>query len=147
MDISTTRFGTVSIEQDDIITFVDGLIGMEDCHQWALLADAENDAIGWLQSLDRPEVALAVVSPRRFVADYRVRVSRRDVEPLGLASAEEAQVLAILNQVNDSLVLNLKAPLVVHVAQRIGRQIVAKDDHAVQHRVQEGSTLRLRRTG
>jgi flagellar assembly factor FliW len=147
MDISTTRFGTVTIEQEDILTFVDGLIGMEDCHHWALLADAHNEALGWLQSLDRPEVALAVVSPRRFVPEYKVRVARRDVEPLGLASAEDAQVLAILNQVNDSLVLNLKAPLVVHVGQRVGRQIVAKDDHAVQHRVQEGRPLRLRRTG
>jgi flagellar assembly factor FliW len=151
VEITTTRFGTISIEQDDILTFVDGLIGMEDCQQWALLADAANDALGWLQSLERPEVALAVVSPRRFVPEYKVRVGRRDIEPLGLASAEEAQVLVILNQVNESLVLNLKAPLVVNVGQRAGRQIVAKDDHAVQHRVarSEGSegTIRLRRVG
>jgi flagellar assembly factor FliW len=145
MDITTIRFGTVTIEQEDILTFVDGLIGMEDCRQWALLADSQNDALGWLQSLDRSEVALAVVSPRRFVPDYKVRVGRRDIEPLGLPSAEDAQVLAILNQVNDTLVINLKAPLVVHVGERVGRQIVAKDDHAVQHPV-HGVTLRLRRT-
>ena len=84
MDITTTRFGTVTIDDEDVLTFVDGLIGMEDCRRWALLADAQNSALGWLQSLDRPEVALAVVCPRRFVADYRVRVARRDVEPLGL---------------------------------------------------------------
>ena len=110
-----------------------------------MLADSQNDALGWLQSLDRPEVALAVVSPRRFVPDYKVRVGRRDIEPLGLPSADEAQVLAILNQVNDTLVINLKAPLVVHIGERVGRQIVAKDDHAVQHPV-HGATIRLRRT-
>jgi flagellar assembly factor FliW len=33
------------------------------------------------------------------------------------------------------LALNLKAPLVIHVAERLGRQIVARDDHAVQHRL------------
>ena len=106
---------------------------MEECRRWALLADAQNTALGWLQSLDRPEVALAVVCPRRFVSDYRARVSRRDVEPLGLADATDAQVLAIVNQVGDSLALNLKAPLVIHVATRLGRQIVAKDNHSVQH--------------
>ncbi len=74
-----------------------------------------------------------MVSPRRFVADYRVRVARRDVEPLGLADATEAQVLAIVNQAGDSLALNLKAPLVIHVTTRLGRQIVAKDNHSVQH--------------
>ncbi|HEY2253072.1 MAG TPA: flagellar assembly protein FliW [Planctomycetaceae bacterium] len=145
MDITTTRFGTITIEREDVMTFVDGLIGMEDCRQWALLADAENDALGWLQCLDRPEVALAVVSPRRFVQDYQVRVARRDIVPLGLPSAEEAQVLVILNQVNDNLMVNLKAPLVIYAGERIGRQIVAKDDHAVQHPIQ--GKLRLRRTG
>jgi flagellar assembly factor FliW len=133
MDITTTRFGKVTIGEEDVLTFVDGLIGMEDCRRWALLADAQNNALGWLQSLDRAEVALAVVCPQRFVADYRVRVSRRDVEPLGLATANEAQVLAIVNQAGDSLALNLKAPLVIHVATRLGRQIVAKDNHSVQH--------------
>jgi flagellar assembly factor FliW len=133
MDITTTRFGTVQISEDDVLTFVDGLIGMEECRYWALLADAQNSALGWLQSLDRPEVALAVVCPRRFVDDYRARVTRRDVEPLGLTAAGDAQVLAIVNQVGESLALNLKAPLVIHVATRKGRQIVAKDNHSVQH--------------
>jgi flagellar assembly factor FliW len=144
MDISTTRFGTVTIDQDDVLTFVDGLIGMEDCRRWALLADAQNSALGWLQSLDRSDVALAVVNPRRFVADYRVRVARRDVEPLGMAEAADLQVLAVVNQAGESLALNLKAPLVIHVAKRLGRQIVAKDDHSVQHQLDD--TRRLLRT-
>jgi flagellar assembly factor FliW len=85
--------------------------------------------------LDRPEVALGVVSPRRFVPDYQVRVARREIQPLGLANPHEAQVLVIVSHVGGSLTLNLKAPLVVHVAERLGRQIVARDDHAVQHRL------------
>ena len=142
MEISTTRFGSLSISDDDVLTFVDGLIGMEECRRWALLADAQNATLGWLQSLDRPEVALAVVSPRRFVADYRARVTRRDVEPLGVARAEDAQVLVIVNQVGDSLALNLKAPLVINVTTRLGRQIVAEDDHAVQHLLSSSQWLR-----
>src|SRR6187397_2051359 len=111
MKISTTRFGTVKIEETDVLTFVDGLIGMEDCRRWVLLADAQNSALGWLQSLDRSEVALAVVSPRRFVRDYQVRVSQRDIQPLGFEQPKEAQVLVAVSQVGTSLALNLKAPL------------------------------------
>jgi flagellar assembly factor FliW len=76
------------------------------------------------------------------VTDYRVRVARRDVEPLDLASADDAQVLVIVNQLGDGLVLNLKAPLVIHVAARLGRQIVAKDDHPVQYPLAGTSPLR-----
>jgi flagellar assembly factor FliW len=136
MNISTTKFGSLSIEETDVLTFDDGLIGMEDCQRWVLLGDSENSALGWLQSLDRPEVALGVVSPRRFVADYQVRVAKREIAPLGLENPNDAQVLVIISHVGGALAVNLKAPLVIHLAERVGRQIVARDDHAVQHRLQ-----------
>jgi flagellar assembly factor FliW len=135
MNITTTRFGTLTIDANEILTFVDGLIGMEDCRRWVLLADAQNTALAWLQSLDRAEVALAVVSPRRFVPEYACRVARRDIQPLGLSDPNDAQVLTIISHANGALALNLKAPLVIHLAERLGRQIVARDDHPVQHRL------------
>ncbi|MEX0642981.1 MAG: flagellar assembly protein FliW [Pirellulales bacterium] len=143
MNLSTTRFGSVTIEDGDVLSFVDGLIGMEQCRHWVLLADASNVALGWLQSIERADLALAVVSPRRFVTNYTVRVARRDIEPLGLNELCDAQVLVIVGQVDGSLVLNLKAPLVIHLAERLGRQIVARDDHAVQHRLQGADSLRM----
>jgi len=145
MNISTTRFGSISIQDDDVLLFVDGLIGMEECRRWVLLADAQNAALGWMQSVDRPDVALAVVSPRRFVPDYRVRVSRRDLQPLELDEPNQAQVLVIVSETGGTLAVNLKAPLVIHLEQRLGRQIVARDDHAVQHHLSPAT--RLRKTG
>lgn len=142
MDVTTTHFGVVSIDEGDVLTFDQGLIGMEECRRWVLLADSQNTALGWLQSLDRPQVALAVVSPRRFVPDYRVRVSRRDINPLGLDSPSDAQVLVIVNEASGSLTLNLKAPLVIHLELRLGRQVIAKDDHAIQHLLPGASPLR-----
>lgn len=144
MLINTTRFGRVSVEDSGLIRFEQGLIGMESCRQWILLADAGNDALAWLQSTDRPEVALAVVSPRRFVPDYQVRVSRRDIASLGPIEPESLQVLVILNQHREGLTLNLKAPLVVHLESRRGRQVVAKNDHEVRYVL--GATIPLRRS-
>jgi flagellar assembly factor FliW len=135
MNITTTRFGRLDIDEGEVLTFVDGLIGMEDCRRWVLLSDAHNESLAWLQSLDRAEVALAVVSPRRFVPGYQVRVARREIQPLGLRDANDAQVLVIISHASGALALNLKAPLVIHLEERLGRQIVARDDHAVQHRL------------
>src|SRR5690606_2321003 len=98
MKLDTTRFGLVTIEPDDLIDFPAGLMGIEACRHWVLLADAENEALGWLQSTSRPEVAFAVVSPRRFVPDYQVRVSRGELSPLKLTEVREAQVLAIVGK-------------------------------------------------
>lgn len=144
MYVMTTRFGNVPIEPSDVLRFDQGLIGMETCREWVLLADESNSSLAWLQSLDRSEVALAVVSPRRFVRDYQVRISSRDIAPLGGGTAKSLQVLAILNRHQDTLTLNLKAPIVVNLTTNRGRQVVAKNDHEVQYVL--GATIPLRRS-
>lgn len=144
MQINTTRFGAVEVLEADVLTFTGGLIGMEACRSWVLLADAENRSLGWLQSVDRGDLALPVVSPRRFVPNYQVRVSSRDVAPIGLADPKQAQVLVVVGKTAEGLTLNLKAPIVVCLETRSGRQIIAKDDHAVQYLL--GQTVPFRRS-
>jgi flagellar assembly factor FliW len=132
MHLRTTRFGTLNVSPDDVITAPSGLPGLEDCRQWVLLADSVNDALGWLQSATRPETALPVVSPRRFVPDYRFRAYRSELAPLELASLDEAHVLAVVSEHDGRLTLNLKAPIVVNIRTRTARQVVVNDDHPLQ---------------
>jgi len=141
MDIQTTRFDTVAIEADDILHFPAGLAGLEDCRHWVLLADALNDALGWLQCTARPEIALAVVTPRRFVPDYQVRVARVELTPLAIQQVQDAKVLVIVGKNERSITLNLKAPLIINLDRRLGRQIVANNDYPVQFELSSEPTL------
>lgn len=133
MEVNTTRFGPLEVEAEDLILFPSGLMGLEDCRQWVLLTDAGNECLGWLQSATRPEVALAVVSPRRFVPQYQLRVPRSELEPLRLDEVRQAQVLVVLSKNGEAITLNLKAPLVINPERRLGRQVIANGDLAVQH--------------
>ena len=137
MEIQTTRFGKVDIEADDVLSFPTGMMGLESCREWVLLADAQNDALGWLQSTSRAEVALAVVSPRRFVPDYQVRVSRSELVPLALDNIKDAKVLVVVGKNEDSITLNLKAPLVINLDQRVGRQVVTNGENPIQYELRE----------
>ncbi|MFM8436692.1 MAG: flagellar assembly protein FliW [Planctomycetia bacterium] len=128
MRINTTRFGRIDVDPADVLTFPSGLPGLEDCREWALLADATNDALGWLQSTTRGDVALAVVSPRRFVPDYQVRIPRSELTPLAIADIRQAQVVLVVSRNGTSLTLNLKAPIVINLEARTGRQVVASGD-------------------
>ncbi|MEN0110511.1 MAG: flagellar assembly protein FliW [Planctomycetota bacterium] len=137
MQINTTRFGRVDIRPTDVLEFPFGLIGLEAWRSWVVLADGHNAGLGWLQSTERAELALAVVSPRRFVPDYRVRVSHRDLAALEAPEGVTPQVVVAVSSVPDgpageSLSLNLKAPILVSIDSRRGRQVVAKDDHPVR---------------
>jgi flagellar assembly factor FliW len=135
MQINTTRFGTVNFEVDDILLFPHGVIGFEDCRHWVLLGDAENESLGWLQCVPRPDVALPVVSPRRFVPQYQVRVTRGQLAPLELSQFDQAFVLTVISQNNADLTVNLKAPLVVNLNRRIGRQVITTDEQPLAHRL------------
>ncbi|MBM4011792.1 MAG: flagellar assembly protein FliW [Planctomycetota bacterium] len=133
MRITTTRFGRIDVDAADVIRFPSGLPGLEDCREWALLADAGNDALGWLQSTTRGEVAVAVVSPRRFVPEYQVRIPRSELTPLAIADMRQAQVVVVVGQNGTNLTLNLKAPIVINLEARTGRQVVASGDLPLQY--------------
>ena len=135
MEIRTSRFGDVEIEPADVVFFPTGMLGLGDCLQWVLLADSQNDSFGWLQSTDHPEIALAVVSPRRYVSDYEVRIARSELRPLALESLDDAHVLVIVSKHDDSITLNLKAPLVINLQRRLGRQVVNNADQPIQYKL------------
>ncbi len=132
MKIHTTRFGSIEIEPDDILFFRNGLLGFEDCRHWVLLADVDNSAVAWLQSMQHADIAMPVVSPRRFVSDYQVRLEPTDVDVLQLSSVEQAYVLGVVSRDDDVLTLNLRAPLVINLDRRIGCQVVTVDPQPLQ---------------
>lgn len=143
MHIYTTRFGAVQIDSDDILLFPNGLIGFEDIRHWVLLADQASSDVGWLQSVSRPETALAVVSPRKFSPQYSLRVERADIEPLQLSAPDRAFVLAVVSKDQTHLTLNLKSPLVLNLERCLGRQVVTNDDQPLRlELVQLQSALR-----
>ena len=133
MDIETTRFGRLALDPNRTVTFPSGIPGLDDCREWILLADAENEALGWLQCTTRRETALAVVSPRRFVQGYQVRVARSELAPLELSDVQQAQVLVIVGKNEEGITLNLKAPLIINVKRRLGRQVVANGDQPIHY--------------
>jgi len=145
MDVHTTRFGTLSVSAQDELFFPQGLIGLEDCQRWAVLTDSDNPALGWLQSIEQGHIALGVVSPRRFVADYQLRVDRDELRFLELSTVHDAEVVVIASRQESDLTLNLRAPLVINVLQRRGCQVVAKDAYPVRFPLTP-QTIPLRRT-
>jgi flagellar assembly factor FliW len=142
IEIPTSRFGVVAVEANDVISFPAGLLGLDGCSRWVLLADAQNDALGWLQSTTQPDVALAVVSPRRFVPDYQVRVGRGELAPLNMDASRDAQVLVIVSKNEQAITLNLKAPLVINLERRVGRQVVTNGDQPVQYQLDSEMSAR-----
>jgi flagellar assembly factor FliW len=133
MDVITTRFGTLSVPLQDELFFERGLYGLEGCRRWVVLTDSQNPSLGWLQSLEQGHIAIGVVSPRRFVPDYQLRVDRIELVPIQLTDVSEVEVVVIASRQESGLTLNLRAPLVINVDKRLGCQVIAKDEYPVQY--------------
>ena len=139
MEINTARFGPIEVEAGDVIHFPEGLLGFEDSRDWVFLADSQNDNLAWMQSVSRSDIAVAVVSPRRFLPTYQIRVARRELEPLELDHPRAAHVLVILSRIEKSITLNLKAPLVINLDRRLGRQVITNGDLPIQYELGDAS--------
>jgi flagellar assembly factor FliW len=125
MQIESTRFGTVEIRDDAVITFPEGLIGLPGT-RYALIAQSENTAFYWLHSVDDPAIALPVTNPWLFFSDYEVRVPTEDQGKLDLEHPEQADIFCVVRAAEriEEFTVNLRGPLVVHAANKLGRQII-----------------------
>ncbi|MEX2218488.1 MAG: flagellar assembly protein FliW [Phycisphaerales bacterium] len=124
MDVRTTRFGTIQIAEDRVITFPKGLLGFPGARRYCLLEPGEEACFFWLQSLDDPALAFVVTDPALFVPDYSVPIRPEQMADLGLPRLEDAQVFVIVNKVDSQLTGNLQGPLVINTLSRAGEQMV-----------------------
>jgi flagellar assembly factor FliW len=127
MNVETTRFGTVEIEDDRVLTFPDGLLGFSSFKRFCLLRPSDDSVFLWLQSLEEPSLAFVVTDPSQFVPEYVVPIRPEQMETLGLQSTEEAQVLVIVNKREQQLTANLQGPLVIGANRMVGEQLVLAD--------------------
>lgn len=145
MDMMTTRFGKVAIDAEEILLFPHGLMGFEDCQHWVVLADAVNPTVGWLQSITRSSLAMPVISPRRFVPQYQLRVTRGELAALQLGATDRTYVLSLVSEHEGALTTNLKAPVVINLARRLGKQVVTSDEQSLRYELAR-KTIPLRKT-
>lgn len=124
MNVETTRFGNVEIEDDRVITFPSGLLGFDRYTKYCLLRPNDEGLFYWLQSLEEPSLAFVVTDPSQFVSDYSVPIRAEQMQSLGLESIDDAQVLVIVNKQDRQLTGNLQGPLVIGTRTMLAEQLV-----------------------
>ena len=130
MEIKTSRFGVIGLTQEDIIQFPEGLLGFNSLRQFVLLDDPNDEIFAWLQSCEEPGIAFPILEPELFTPSYNVNLTKHDLEVLGLSKAEGIRYFSIITIPGDptQMTANLKAPVVVNVANRTARQCVLQDN-------------------
>jgi flagellar assembly factor FliW len=137
--LEVLRFGhreTIEVGAEEVVTFPQGLVGMEALRRFAVLDDARLAPCRWLQSLDDLDLAFVVVDPHLIMADYLAGISGDEALQLELEDVDDADLLAIVTVRPDpaASTVNLLAPLVINRRRRLGKQVILNESgYALRH--------------
>ena len=129
MNIKTKFLGEVEIDQSEILTFENGLPGFQEYTKFILLGLDEDLPIALLQSTEDERIGFVVGYPFAFKQDYAFDLSEEDKKQLQLEEENEVAtytVITLKDNFSDSTI-NLLAPIVINMKQRLGKQIVLQD--------------------
>jgi len=124
MNVQTTRFGMVKLDEKRVINFPAGLLGFSSYKSFALLQPDDDGVFYWLQSLESPELAFVVSDPTLWVQGYEACIRREQMEELALDKLADAQVFVIVNKYGRTLTANMQGPLVINLANQKAMQLV-----------------------
>lgn len=127
MEIETTRFGRIEIEDEKIITFTREILGFPTDKKYVLFPHRGNSTFYWLQSVGTPWLAFVVMSPQVFCSDYAFELPDSVQKELKLERAEQAFVMVIVTIPKNNpkeMTANLLAPLVINMDERLACQVI-----------------------
>ena len=144
MRIQTSRFGCIDAKQEDILVFPQGLIGFESSRHWIILPDPENTDVAWLQSVAQPQVAMPVVSPRKFAPDYKACVSQRQLATLKIRNQDRVFLFTVVSKTGKTLTINLRSPIIVNLTQRLASQVITSENQPLALPISLGTSSGLK---
>ncbi|MCM0626375.1 MULTISPECIES: flagellar assembly protein FliW [unclassified Lysinibacillus] len=126
MKIDTKFLGEVEIAEQDIFTFEQGLMGLEEYKKFTLLSLDVELPLVLLQSTECAEISFILAFPYAFKSDYIFDISQEDQEQLQLEKEEDvlSYVIITLKEPFSNSTLNLLAPIVMNPTKKLGKQIV-----------------------
>ncbi len=128
MKYETTRFGSIDLEDHQIIHFKNGLYGFESQDLFGVLpfnADMESP-LEWLQSLTFPELAFILADPYVYVPDYTVVLSNEEERQLEVEADHSllVRVIVTVPKNYEDMTANLMAPIIINMNRSLGRQVI-----------------------
>lgn len=135
MKLDTTRFGTITVESEAVITLTQPIIGFQEYRRYVLLPGPDDSKISWLQSTESGELAFILMDPREVIPDYTVNVGQAELNELAVTSVDELEVftLVVVPEDRAQIRTNLRAPILFNRKQRLGKQtILERSDYPIQ---------------
>lgn len=122
--VKTTRFGVLSIEEELVLSFPDGLVGFPGPREFALVPHSPESPFLWLQDLNDGSLAFPVTAldlPDNVAPSLMTTEERKQ---LGLAPGENPRLLGVVSVSMGEIRMNRLGPIAINIEKHLGRQLV-----------------------
>jgi flagellar assembly factor FliW len=130
--------GEILVEEENIITLKQGLIGFPTLHKYAILEYDESLPFKWLQSLDNHHLSFVIINPLIFKPDYTVKLSHEEVADLHISNPALVTVYTIVTIPTnpEGMTANLLAPILINTENRLAKQVIlVNSEYSTRHRI------------
>ena len=132
----SSRFGTLEINDDSVLTFPSGLLGFPESRRYVILDHDTEAPFKWLQSLDEPALAFVIIDPDLLLADYHIEVAGdalAEVQGNEESDLATAVILTIPSEDPGRMTANLRGPLLMNQRTKLCKQLVLSDEFPTRH--------------
>jgi flagellar assembly factor FliW len=130
--IETRDFGSLEIENENIITFPNGVYAFETSTSYALISPlGESTYPMWLQCTQDISPCFIVFDPTAIDEGFRITLTESEKKLLKVTDESELQCLVIASVPEDyrGTTVNMKSPVVINPKERLGAQIILPFDY------------------
>ena len=111
------------------VIFKKGIPGFESIDKFKIKDLENNNKFKIVESIDST-VSFATANPFEFYNEYEIDLNDETIKELQIENPKDVMILTIitLGKSLDSSTINLKAPLVINVRNKFGKQFIIQGD-------------------
>ncbi|WP_432662667.1 flagellar assembly protein FliW [Wukongibacter baidiensis] len=127
MKLNTKHFGEIEINEENIISFPEGIPAFENVKKYVIIQNPNPELpFNWLQGVDEPNLTFVIVNPFLFKADYEFDIPQPTMDFLSIEKQEDIFICCIVSVPENiaDTTMNLEAPIIINNKSNKGKQIV-----------------------
>ena len=138
MLIHTKDYDFVTVNDEDVIDFPEGVYAFENSKKFVVLNTNSKAGIMQLQCTQAQTPRFIILDPFLFLEDYAPIVPEEAMKKLKASSLQDISifVIAVIPENVSAATVNLKSPVIIHFKERLGMQVMLENaDYPVRFRL------------
>ena len=137
------KFGEVTIERGNVLSFPYGLPGFERHRDYGLVEVEEEVPFIRLLALNEPRLAFVLVNPMLLWPEYDPDIGQGALQSLGIGQPEHLAVYCIVTLSSEpgQVTANLRGPICINTETMQAKQMILVDErYHTRHSIMEASS-------